>query len=136
MKKLIILLCSLFSVFASNAQESTYKAIATELYSWNKLDKSWDLHTKNSNTTIIVVVEKEFITFQAKSPSMYKVYVDTKKPLDTKSMTGYRYDAKDLKNDTFVKVDVLKEIGGSLLLVSIINDLEGFNLRFFMVAND
>ena len=136
MKKLIILLCFILSYFVSEAQETTYKAVATELYVWDKVQKVWDLNTKNSNTSIFVVVEKDFITFQAKSPSMYRIYVDTKKPLDTKSMTGYRYDAKDLKNNILVKVDVLREIDGALVLVSIINDLEGFNLRFFLVSTD
>lgn len=136
MKKVIFLIGLLFCSLLSNAQESTYKAVATELYTWNKIQNSWDLHTKNSNTTIVVVVEKEFITFQAKSPSMYKIYVNTKKSLDTKSMTGYRYDGKDLKNDIMVKVDVLREIEGSVVLVSIINDLEGINLRFFLVSNE
>lgn len=136
MKKVIILLSFIFLYFVSEAQESTYKAIATELYSWNKTQGSWELYTKNSNTSIVVVVEDEFITFQAKSPTMYRIFVSTKKPLDTKSMKGYRYDAKDLKNDILVKVDVLREIDGSLVLVSIINDLEGINLRFFMVSNN
>ena len=73
MKKLIILLCFILSYFVSEAQETTYKAVATELYVWDKVQKVWDLNTKNSNTSIFVVVEKDFITFQAKSPSMYRI---------------------------------------------------------------
>lgn len=81
---------------------------------------------------ITVVIEEKFISFQAKTPSMYKIYENSKEVVKTKSLDGYRYIAKDLKEEKMVKIDILASEEQKAVLVSIINVDEGYNLRFFL----
>lgn len=131
MKKFILTLFLFVSSFALSAQTS-YKATLTEMYTWDKNSEQWELYQKNSDVNITVVVEEGFISVQAKKPSMYKVYDNTKEPIDTKSLKGYRYTSKDLRDDELVKIDVLvhKETQGAI--ISVINYSKGYNLRYFL----
>lgn len=137
MKTLILsFVLSLFS-FLAKSQETYYMAVQTEMYLYNQKTDSWDLHQKNGDVKIRIVVEEQFVTFQAKSPSMYKIYLNTKEPLETTSLTGYRYSAKDLKKDVMVKLDIVrsKNSAGAAML-SIVNNTEGINLRFFLIDDN
>lgn len=131
MKKTLLGFLFLISSLISFSQ-SYYKATVTEMYTYNSNTKEWDLYQKNSDVNIIVVIEDEYITFQAKKPSMYRIYLSTKEPLSTKSLSGFRYGAKDLKEEKYVKMDVLVSNDSPIALVSIINVNEGYNLRFFL----
>ena len=131
MKKILFVLAlGLVSLFAQ--AQTYYKATVTELYTYNKNTEEWELYQKNSDVNITVVVEEEFISFQAKTPSFYKIYSNTKEPMSTKSLEGYRYLGKDLKTDKMVKVDVLVSKESQVALLSIINSTEGYNFRFFL----
>lgn len=127
----LLILLSLFS----NSQ-TYYKATVSEMYTYNKLSDSWDLYQKNSDVNITVVVEKEHISFHAKSPTMYKLYSETRVPLDVKPYKGYRYNAKDLKNDNMVKVDIMASESSSLVMISIINYDTGYNFRYFLTIKE
>lgn len=81
---------------------------------------------------ITVVIEEKFISFQAKTPSMYRIYENSKEVVKTKSLEGYRYFAKDLKEEKTVKIDILASEEQKAVLVSIINVDKGYNLRFFL----
>jgi hypothetical protein len=104
----------------------------TEMYTYNRNTEEWELYQKNSDTKITVVIEEEFITFQAKTPSMYKIYESGKEPMNTKSLKGYRYQARDLRQDKAVKIDVMISEESKLVIVSIINFTDGYNFRFFL----
>lgn len=131
MKKHILLISLIFCVLLTSAQ-SYFKATFTELYFYDNYTKEWNLHTKNSDVNITIVVEEEFITIQAKTPSMYKVYLYDKEPFNTANLQGYRYRAKDLRRDEIVEIDILKQKNGDVGLISIINSSQGFNQRFFL----
>ncbi len=131
MKKVLFVLLLVFLSFVGYSQ-SFYKATLTELYTFDKSSEEWILYQKNSDVNITVVVEEEFISFQAKTPSMYKIYSENKEPINTKSLRGYRYLAKNLKTDKMVKIDVLISNDSPVALISVINLSDGFNLRFFL----
>ena len=131
MKKLILFL-SLVLVYLVPQAQSYYKASITEMYTYNRGTEEWDLYQKNSDMNITVVIEDRFISFQAKTPSMYRIYENSKEIIKTKSLSGYRYQAKDLKEDKMVKIDILASDEQKAVLVSIINIDEGYNLRFFL----
>lgn len=126
----LTLLFSFISLFGFS--QTYYKATVTEMYTYDKTNKEWTLYQKNSDVNITVVIEDEFISFQAKTPSMYRIYLSTKEELNTKSLSGYRYSAKDLKGEKMVKIDVLVSNDSPVAMVSIIDIDEGYNLRFFL----
>jgi len=130
---LLTLVFSFISLFGFS--QTYYKATVTEMYTYNKSDEEWVLYQKNSDVNITVVIEDEFISFQAKTPSMYKIYLNSKEQLKTKTLSGFRYSAKDLKEDKMVKIDVLVSDDSPIALVSIINMNEGYNLRFFLTKS-
>jgi len=63
---------------------------------------------------------------------MFKVYENTKELIDTKSFKGYRYTAKDLREDELVKIDVLVHKETKNAIISVINYSKGYNLRYFL----
>lgn len=132
MKKLLLLLTLMISSLFVKSQTTRYKAVTTELYSYNATKESWDLYKTNENTDIIIVVEENFITIQAQSPSMFRVYSESKESIRAKSLYGYRYRAKDLRTDDYVKIDIMTMDDGPYVLLSIINLTEGFNYRYFL----
>jgi hypothetical protein len=131
MKQLLVTLTLLLSSFFVNAQ-SYYKAVMTELYVYNTVSEEWELYQKNSDVNITVVVEEEFVNFQANSPTMYKIYTSTKKPFTTQNFKGYSYSAKDLKKETLVEIVILGSESTEYFLLSIVNKSEGVNMRFYM----
>lgn len=131
MKKFIISLFS-FLLYLTCSAQSYYKATVTELYDYNSNSKEWVLNTKNSDVNIIIVIEEEFLTIQAKSPSMYKVFPESGQELKTKKIVGFRYDARDLRRDISVKIDIVRSTDNSVSMISIINTTEGYNFRFFI----
>jgi hypothetical protein len=131
MKKLFITLSFILFSLILTAQ-TYYKATLTEMYTLDNVTKEWNLYQKNSDVSITVVVEPGFISFQAKKPTMYKVYENTKEVVNTKSLSGYRYTGKDLREDQMVKIDVLAHKESKTAIVSIINYTEGYNFRFFL----
>ena len=132
MKKFILSLLLVLSTSIVFSQ-TYYKAKITELHVYNKSTDQWQLSDKNSDVSITVVVEDQFISFQAKTPSFYKIYSETREPFNTKSYRGYRYTGKDLKTDTMVKVDILGSDQEGVAMISIVNSIEGYNFRFFLV---
>jgi|LakMenEpi03Aug12_release.lakeMendotaPanAssembly.Ray.scaffolds.fasta_scaffold00014_44 thiamine pyrophosphokinase len=131
MKNLILSVILIFSSIFGFTQ-TYYKASITEMYTWNRVEKEWELYQKNSDVNITVVIEDQFINIQAKNPSMYKIYLNSKEELKTKTLSGFRYSAKNLKEDNIVKIDVLVSNESPIAVVSIIDMDEGYNLRFFL----
>jgi hypothetical protein len=131
MKKIILTLILVVSTLVLSAQ-TYYKATMTEMYTYDNANKTWELYQKNSDVKITVVVEPQFISFQANRPSMYKVYENTKEEMNTKSLSGYRYTAKDLREDHLVKIDVLVHKESKTAIISVVNVSEGYNLRYFL----
>ncbi len=131
MKKLLLTLSLILFSLILTAQ-TYYKATLTEMYTLDNVTNEWNLYQKNSDVNITVVVEPGFISFQAKKPTMYKVYENTKEVVNTKSLSGYRYTGKDLREDQMVKMDVLAHKESKGVVVSIINYSQGYNFRFFL----
>jgi len=132
MKKTLLTLVIVLSTILTYSQ-SYYKAYATEMYVYDNKSKEWELYQKNSDTDIIIVVEDEFITFQAKSPSMYKIYADGKTEINNKSLKGYRYNGRELKTDDKMVIDIVRDLKNDVGMISIINYDKGYNLRFYIV---
>jgi hypothetical protein len=131
MKKIFLSIALLLSSLFLSAQ-TFYKATLTELYTYNSYSKEWNLHTKNSDVNITIVVETDFITIQAKVPSMYKVFKENAEPFNTESLQGYRYIAKDLRRDQYVKIDILRSKIDNIGIISIVDVDRGYNQRFFL----
>lgn len=131
MKKLILFLLLIYTSSIVFSQ-TYYKATITEMYTINRNTNEWTLYQKNSDVNITVVVEEEFISFQAKTPTMYKIYLNSKEPFNTKSLKGFRYSGRDLKRDNNVTVDVLASAESQIGLISIIDLNDGYNFRFFL----
>ena len=129
-KTLILSLLILISIFGYS--QNFYKATITEMYTYNSDKEEWELYQKNSDVNITVVIEDEFINLQAKTPTMYKIYTNSKEAINTKTLKGYRYLAKDLKQEKMVKIDILISDETPVALVSIIDSREGYNLRFYL----
>jgi hypothetical protein len=128
------LLLSIFFTFVSliSQGQTVYRAVTAELHFYNKSTDDWTLNTKYSDLKIDITVEEKYISINAKSPSMYRVLDGTKEDVNTKSFTGYRYSARDLKTDELVKIDILKHVESGVVVLSIINMTQGFNLRYFI----
>lgn len=131
MKTLLLsLILSLTTLFSS--AQNYYRATLAELYTHNQKEDSWDLYQKNSDVNIVIVVEEEYINIQAQSPSFYKIYVNTKEPINSKSFTGSRYIAKDLKKETLLKIDILNHLTTDYIVLSVIDNEKGLNFRYFL----
>ena len=102
------------------------------MYTYNKVSKEWELYQKNSDTDITIVVENEFLSIIGKSPSMYKIYSESKEDISNKNMVGIRYKARDLKHDTQVTIDIVKAVSSGTAMISVINYNDEYNLRFFV----
>lgn len=129
MKKIILFISLIFCGIVSNAQ-SYYVATKTELYTYNFNTEEWELRQNNPDVNIIVVMEEEFLTIEANSPTMYKIFKDTGKDIGTKSFTGYRYKSIDLKKNDICSMDVVK-FGDSSYMISIIKGTD-YNLRYYI----
>ena len=131
MKKIILSIVLILSCVVSFCQDY-YKAYTTEMHTYNNTSKEWELYQKNSDTDITIVIENEFLSIQGKSPSMYKIYTESKEDISNKNLIGVRYKARDLKHDTQVTIDIVKVTSNSTAMISVINYNEGYNLRFFV----
>lgn len=134
MKSLLLSLAFVLISFFSNAQ-TIYRAAITEMYTWNSGTSEWQLYSKNSDVKIEVCVEDEFLTIFAHSPTMYKIYKNTKEPISFSKYSGHRYTAKDLKTDLLVTVDIAGNPDDKVALLSIVNKSEQYNLRYFLIVN-
>lgn len=130
MKKLILSTLALFICLFSFAQD-IYKAYATEFYTYDKVSKEWTLYEKNSDVNIRIVVEESFVTIQAKSPSMYKINQSSKEDINTENFFGYRYLAKDLKEDIYVTIDIIR-YKYEKAMISIMNTTQGYQIVFYI----
>ncbi len=134
MKHLLIILSLCFSLNSAFTQ-TYYKASVTEMFVYSDKTEQWELYKKNSDVDIIIILEDQFVSIQANSPTMFKIYESTKQSLNTEKLQGYRYEARDLKKDVMVKVDVLKSKNDSgVALLSVVNQEEGYNLRYYLIT--
>jgi hypothetical protein len=131
MKK-FFLTCVLVFGFLLSPSQDYYKAYTTEMYTFNNISKEWELYQKNSDTEITIVIENEFLSIQGKSPSMYKIYSESKEDISNKNLVGIRYKARDLKRDLQVTIDIVKISTNNTAMISVINHNDGYNFRFFV----
>jgi hypothetical protein len=131
MKKLILSLILVISSVLSLSAQSYYTSTKTEMYTYDNETEKWVLYQKNSDVNIVVVLEEEFVTFQAKTPTMFKIYKSTGKEISGEKFTGYRYDAVDLRKNTKCSIDVIK-FSESSYMISIISGGYEYNLRYYI----
>lgn len=135
MKKIILALALLFSIFTIQAQQKEvfyYKAVVAELYS-KDINGDWELLRKNIDLDIPIIVEDEFINIQADRPTMYKLYrgENSKQSINTQLIVGTRYRAFDLKDNVMCFVDVVKIRNvDDFYMISIVFD--SYNLRYYI----
>jgi hypothetical protein len=133
MKNLILTLVILLGSFVAKSQ-TVYRAVMAELYVLNS-NKEWTLDTKLSDLKINVTVEEEFITISAKSPTMYRVFINSKEQISSKTLKGYRYSGVDLKSSDNVTIDVMRSTESDIGIISIVNLDKKFNFRYFLEVN-
>lgn len=129
MKKLLLTLLIGLCSFIVQSQ-SYYLATTTELYTYNQKQKDWILYQKMSDTKINVVVEEEFVSFQAKNPTFYKIDNKTKENIGGKSFQGFRYEGIDLKTNEACYIDICK-FTETNYMISIVK-VGLYNLRYFL----
>lgn len=129
MKKIVLILSLLFCGIVSFAQ-SYYVATKTELYAYNSNNEEWELYQKNSDVNITMVLEDEFLSIHANSPTMYKLYKSSGKNISGKDFEGYRYDALDFKKNELCKVDIIK-FSETSYLISVVKGTD-YNLRYYI----
>ena len=127
-KTFFTLILALVSIFAQS--QTYYQATKTELYTYNETSKDWELYQKMSDVKINVVVEEEFVSFQAKTPSFYRIYTGSKEEIKAKTFKGYRYNALDLKTNQNCYIDICK-FGDTNFMISIVKSGE-LNLRYYL----
>lgn len=131
MKKFFFLtFLSIFTFLCGNSQ-SYYSSNITELYTYNLNSEKWELYQKNSDVNITVVLEEEFITFQAKTPTMYKIFKSTAKDISGTKFQGFRYEAIDLRKNKKCSIDIVK-YDDTNYLISIISEYSEYNLRYYI----
>ena len=131
MKSLILSLFLVFSSVISNAQ-TIYRCTLSEMYTWTNITVEWQLYQRNSDIKIDVCVEDEFITIFANSPTMFKIYKNTKEPISFSIYSGYRYLAKDLKLEQLVYIDIAGNTDEGVFMISVTNQRDKYNLRYFL----
>lgn len=130
MKKVLLALGLILMSVIGFAQ-SNYKVTTTEMYTYSLLRDEWELYQRNGDVNITVTLEEEgFVTFFAKSPSMYKFDKESGTSLSGDNYSGYRYDGVDLKENQSCKIDIIKKTNGTYV-ISIIKSGK-YNLRFFI----
>lgn len=134
MKSFFLSLAFVLISFISSSQ-TIYRASITEFHTWNTIKEEWELHSKNSDVKIQVCVEDEFLTIFAQSPTMYKIYKNTKESISFSKYSGYRYTAKDLKTDLLVVLDIVGNSTDGVALLSVMNKSERYNLRYFLIID-
>lgn len=122
-----------FLLNLSGISQTYYHAIVTEMYTIDPKTEQWVLYQKNSDVNIPVIFDGELIKIQAKTPCSYLVSRETKEPIKTETLSGYRYDAIEIKTNKDIIVDLVKSRTTDLILLSIINPDIGYNLRYFLV---
>jgi hypothetical protein len=129
MKKIVLILSLLFCGFFGYSQ-SYYIATKSELYTYNLNNEEWDLYQKNSDVNITIVLEDDFLSIQANSPTMYKLARGRGKEISGKSYTGFRYDALNLKKNEICTIDIVK-FDETNFMVSIFKTGE-YNFRYYI----
>jgi hypothetical protein len=131
MKKLILFLGLFLTLITSIGAQSYYVATKTEMYMYNTQTSEWELYQKNSDVSITVVLEDEFVHFQAKTPTIFKLYKSTRTDISGKTFEGFRYDALDLKKNLNCTIDILK-LNEQEYMISVISNSREYNLRYYI----
>lgn len=135
MKKLFLSLSILFVGLFTNAQDSkSYLVTRSEWYLYNDKSEEWVLQDKNSNVKIDMVVYKNVINIQAKTPTLFRLDEDSKETIKGKKFSGYRYSAIECVEMKKCDVDIVRlEEDESIFLFSVIFTENGnkFNLRYY-----
>jgi len=130
MKKLLFTLLLTFVSVISFSQ-TYHTATKTEMYVFNRNLEKWELYDVNLNVDIVVVLEENFVTIQANSPTMYRILQGSAKNISQKDFKGYRYEAIDLKKDIKCYIDIIETDNDSNYIISIFK-LNDYILRYYM----
>lgn len=131
MKKLILFLGFILVSIVSVTAQSYYVATKTEMYMYDSQTSKWELYQKNSDVNITVVLEEEFVHFQAKTPTIFKIYKSSAADISGKTFEGFRYDALDLKKNINCTIDILK-LNEQEYMISVISNSREYNLRYYI----
>ena len=133
MKKLLLALLTVLSL-AGNAQDSkTYKIIQSEWYLYDEIKEEWKLQTQNKDVSIDLVVYKNVVNVQAKTPTLYRLDESSRRKITSGEVVGYRYDAIECVNMEKCTVDIATIPESDIFLFSVITKKDDYsvNLRFF-----
>ena len=132
MKKLLLALLTVLSL-AGNAQDSkTYKIIQSEWYLYDEIKEEWKLQTQNKDVSIDLVVYKNVVNVQAKTPTLYRLDESSRRKITSGEVVGYRYDAIECVNMEKCTVDIATIPESDIFLFSVITKKDDYsvNLRF------
>lgn len=140
MKKILLLLAFVFSVFFSFAQseESTvYNVFKTEFYIYEEDTEKWILQSQNS-VDINMVSYKNVINIQAKTPTLFRIDKLSEKNIGggDKNYFGVRVNAIECVDMKKCTLDLIRlsDPTSKTFVVSIIFDNETLgkiNLRYY-----
>lgn len=136
-----MLLIIVFSGLLSYAQESkVYTANRTAWYIYNENTKDWDLQSENTDVNIDIVVFKNVINIQAKTPSLFRLDEDSKRQINTENLAGLRYSAIECVDMQKCTVDIVASKNTDsrvfVLLITYNKDIGKVNLRYYATYND
>jgi hypothetical protein len=130
MKKFIILLLFCLT-FGSSFSQTRVTATSTEMYTYDTNKSEWILYSRNPNVEIEVILEDDFITFFAKTPTMFRLDKNNPKEVKLKSGKGYRYNGWDFRRNQECLIDVIQLKSGEYLISIIPSDFT-YNLRYYI----
>lgn len=134
MKKTLLALFMALTIISANAQEKStvYQAFKTSWYLWD--GEEWILQTENKDVDISIVFYKNAINIQAKTPTLYKIKRETRKPINETNIYGQTFESLECVNENEASVSYIYfREDKSLFLLSIMfkNDDKTFNFRYY-----
>ena len=142
MKKLIlsVITCLMFLfTYAQNDDASVYQIYQSEFYTYDSQTERWNLETQNKNVNISMVFYKDAINIQARTPTLFKIKMESKKPIRGNGYYGFSFDALECVDGKACKVDYVyleNDKNAFMLSVSFKDDVLGkVNLRYYSTLN-
>ena len=143
MKKLFLALVATLLFSFSYAQDDTstvYRIYQAEFYTYSDATEKWTLETRNTDVNFDLVVYKNNLNIQAKTPTLFKVKVESKKFISGNGYYGYTFEALECVEEKICKLDYVYSTNNknSFMLSVIFKDevLGNVNLRYYSTLNN
>jgi len=108
MKRLLLAVLLAFTFSTISAQDDDpqiYKVYQSELYTFNSKSNEWVLEKQNVDANFNIVFYKNSINIQAKTPTLFKIKVETREAFKRDGFYGVTFGALECVNETYCTVD-------------------------------